>query len=367
MKRIVLLFAALCLLSSFSFAQFQVKNVVFEEFSGTWCGWCTDGAVIANNIADNFPNRAFVVTIHAGGGDPMEFPEGAAIASAYNDGYPTGMIDRQGQGISRNLWMGNVNSRLNQVSSVAVSFDNVAWDANTRQIDVDLRVLFDSPASGNDYVFNCFIVEDSVTGGASYNQANYLNSQAGHTYYQAGDPIVGFVHRHTLRAALGGSWGTTGIIPSNISAQDEFTHSYSYTLPAGYDENQIKLVAYVGYAGNDVSSREILNAEEMHLPLATSLDPGTDFSNFLEVGPNPFAETLNIGFGIERNSHVTIDVMNPMGQLIRTLYDGNTNTGAHSTEWNGRDNAGNTVANGVYLLNLRADGQSITKRVMLNR
>lgn len=365
MKRLLLLFSALFLLSSLSFGQFQLKNTILEEFSGTWCGWCPDGAVIATNISNNFPGRAFVITVHAGGGDPMETTESAMIANDYNDGFPTGVVDRQGLGVSRNQWTGQVNSRLNQVSSIAVSFDNASFNASTREISVTVSALFDSPMTG-DFVFNCFVVEDSVTGGGAYNQSNYLNGQAGHTYYQAGDPIVGFIHRHTLRAAMGGAWGTAGIIPTTINAQDVFTHTYTYTLPANMDENKINLIAYVGNSGNDVNSREILNAEEMHLPMATSIAP-EEFNGFLEVGPNPFNEVLNIGFGIDQNTEVTIDVMNPMGQVVRNLYKGNTNAGAHSYEWNGTDNAGNVVANGVYLLTLRAGEQSITKRVMLSK
>jgi len=358
------LFLYLLLAGGMLQAQFSIPNAIVEEFTGAWCGYCPDEALILEDIVDANPEKAIAVGVHSG--DAMEFPDGQAVASFYTSSYPSAAINRKGAALGRNQWVNEVNATLQGACAVGVSLDSVTWNSSTREITAIVRGSFTGPVAG-DIRVGFMITEDNVTGtGAGYNQANYFNTTAGHHYQGAGDPISGFVHRHTLRHMMGGSWGTTGIIPNSINPQEAFTHTYTYTLPAGYDENQINLIAYVGMAGNDVNSREILNSEEMHLPLATGIS-AEDFNGFLEVGPNPFDEVLNIGFGIDANTHVQIDVLNPMGQLVRNLYDGNTNAGAHSYEWNGTDNAGNAVANGVYLLTLTAGEQRITKRVMLSR
>ena len=148
------------------------------------------------------------------------------------------------------------------VSSVTVSFDSVLYNNVTRQIDVYLKAMFTGTVSG-DIRFNCIIIEDSVVGtGSGYNQVNAYNTTAGHTYYGAGNPIVGLPHRYVARDFLGGTWGTSGVIPASVNFGSVATYHYSYTVPANFDEQKISLVGLVSlYSASGVTNRPILNAD----------------------------------------------------------------------------------------------------------
>ena len=41
-----------------------------------------------------------------------------------------------------------------------------------------------------------------------------------------------------------------------------------------------------------------------------------------------------------------------------------TEAGTHAGVWNGRDDSGRTVANGVYFLRLEADGRTLTTKAV---
>ena len=52
----------------------QNRNVIIEELTGRNCQYCPDGHVIANNIVNDNPGRAWAVNIHSGGYSPTSYP-----------------------------------------------------------------------------------------------------------------------------------------------------------------------------------------------------------------------------------------------------------------------------------------------------
>ena len=81
----------------------QNKNVILEEFTGIYCGFCPDGHVIGQGLHDANPNDVFLINIHTGGYSNPNGPSdpdfnclyGAAIGSASGlAGYPAGTVNR---------------------------------------------------------------------------------------------------------------------------------------------------------------------------------------------------------------------------------------------------------------------------------
>jgi|GEM_PF-2008513 hypothetical protein len=82
--------------------------------------------------------------------------------------------------------------------------------------------------------------------------------------------------------------------------------------------------------------------------------------------PNPARGTARISFTLPKAGDYSLRVFNIAGQLIRTL-DSKGVAGMNTVNWNGCDNNGQTVANGVYLYSLKAEGKSITKKMTIVR
>ncbi|MDD3051101.1 MAG: FlgD immunoglobulin-like domain containing protein [Candidatus Cloacimonetes bacterium] len=93
---------------------------------------------------------------------------------------------------------------------------------------------------------------------------------------------------------------------------------------------------------------------------------------YLTSYPNPFrpsnsnrSSATTIQFSVEQQGNVKVTVHNIKGQLVKTLTDGFMPAGEkHSVEWNGTDEAGNTVSSGVYLYKVETV-QSVRMNKML--
>jgi photosystem II stability/assembly factor-like uncharacterized protein len=72
--------------------------------------------------------------------------------------------------------------------------------------------------------------------------------------------------------------------------------------------------------------------------------------------PNPFNPSTTIKFKLPVRAHVTLKVVNLLGQEVATLMDSRQNSGDIEIEWDGKNSAGNQVASGIYFYQLVAKG-----------
>jgi hypothetical protein len=112
-----------------------------------------------------------------------------------------------------------------------------------------------------------------------------------------------------------------------------------------------------GWALDNLEIQEILTAVAAHeeSPLTFDLRP-----NY----PNPFNPSTRIGYSLPRPVPVKLAIYNSAGQLVRTLVQGSQQTaGVYQVHWNGRNDAGEALASGVYLYRLEA-GDFVRTRKM---
>jgi hypothetical protein len=83
--------------------------------------------------------------------------------------------------------------------------------------------------------------------------------------------------------------------------------------------------------------------------------------------PNPGRFTTEIRFQLPVADHVVIKIYNIVGREIRTLINAPYAAGAHDVHWDGKDEAGNLLANGIYLYQLHAGKFSQVRRLTLLR
>jgi hypothetical protein len=81
--------------------------------------------------------------------------------------------------------------------------------------------------------------------------------------------------------------------------------------------------------------------------------------------PNPFNATTTIQFDLPRSAEVSLSVRNVLGEHVATLVHRRMSAGAHQVTWSGKNDAGADVASGVYFLELRAEGATASRKVLL--
>ena len=129
-----------------------------------------------------------------------------------------------------------------------------------------------------------------------------------------------------------------------------------------------------GAAGDNEPFVFVVSAEngtvEIHRGRPTSVpttEPLPEEFTLQQNYPNPFNPETVIRYQLPQDSEVKLSIYNVLGQKIRTLVNANKEAGYYDATWDGRDNAGQQVASGVYLYRLRAGEFTEVKKLMLLR
>jgi hypothetical protein len=84
----------------------------------------------------------------------------------------------------------------------------------------------------------------------------------------------------------------------------------------------------------------------------------------LPASPNPFNGTTTIGYTAPHGP-VRLDVLDLLGQHVRSLDEADRGQAGGTARWDGRDDDGQAVAGGVYLVRLQAGPARRWGRVLL--
>lgn len=87
----------------------------------------------------------------------------------------------------------------------------------------------------------------------------------------------------------------------------------------------------------------------------------------LSVSPNPARGSCLLRFSLAAPGRGSLTVLDAGGRRVRTLASGVLQSGDHAPRWDGRDEGGRAVPEGVYFASLRLAGGTQTRRLVLLR
>ena len=96
------------------------------------------------------------------------------------------------------------------------------------------------------------------------------------------------------------------------------------------------------------------------VPVATASAPAAS----VHAAPNPFRANVAFRFVLPRSVEFGVTVYDVTGRLVRRLARGPRDAGEHRLSWDGRDEAGRSVASGVYMARAEAEGLRLTAKVL---
>ncbi len=197
----------------------------------------------------------------------------------------------------------------------------------------------------------------------------------------------------------------TAIATSNNFAQISWTtasesHLLGYNLYRSENENQedaLRVTATMIQASNStmgssysftddevemnvtynywLQSNDFDGSSEMFGPVSVKISDQEDHdidnvllgTQLLGNYPNPFNPETTISYSVAQAQHVTIEVYNVKGQLVRRLLNeqvNKTNTKLNIV-WNGKDDDNNDVSSGIYFYKLVTDNYNKTNKMIL--
>ncbi len=83
--------------------------------------------------------------------------------------------------------------------------------------------------------------------------------------------------------------------------------------------------------------------------------------------PNPASGLATISFQIPQKQKVSLEVYNILGQRVRNLISREMEPGYHRVSWDGRDDQGRQVSNGIYFYKLEAGSTRLTNKLAVVR
>jgi hypothetical protein len=100
-------------------------------------------------------------------------------------------------------------------------------------------------------------------------------------------------------------------------------------------------------------------------PPPTHVEPARISATMAQNQPNPFNPATTIRFELGYAGTVELAVYDAAGAHVKTLVLGPREAGKHDVRWDGTNTRGARVASGVYFYRLRANGEDLTRKMML--
>lgn len=372
------------------------RNLLLEEGTGAWCGYCPDAHLLLSKAVQLHGNRVIPVSYHFD--DSMSNPDGDEFLSRYISSYPDAQIDRKIFLGSNSTWLAEIAARLNINAPVSLAIEMKSYDLQTRIVRYRVRVRFTDYWYG-DMRIGSLVTEQSVRGNASANiwsQNNYYSrfhtsggaGGASHPLYNELEYMDGYLHQSVHKASPGGVWGTTGIVPALVAPGSEYTADFTYQLPPaafvqyaadnntaycntadGPGENEgrniparLQLVGFVSEYSDDYFNRPVLNAVSAPLWDLSNLQDLHNPENLLSVYPNPAAAHATLMFKLPAGTRVNLDVVGSDARLLSSEPHGYMDAGAHLLFLDTQ-----SLANGIYQIGLRTDYGVYYVRLVINK
>jgi hypothetical protein len=97
---------------------------------------------------------------------------------------------------------------------------------------------------------------------------------------------------------------------------------------------------------------------------------GTDVNEIvhlfkLDNYPNPFQESTNITYYLEKQAKVELNIFDINGNLINSLVNQNQEMGEYSIKWNCTNDEGIKISSGLYYYQIKVDNTVITKQAII--
>ncbi len=215
-----------CVLSTLGFMPTVVP--VMEEFTGTWCGWCTRGIVGLKKVKETYGDKVITIAVHAG--DPMEIGQ-YAFHSSLITGYPGATINR-GESIDPYYDINLLDKALKSVAPCEISVSAEWVDDSKNAISISTATTFAVNSSSSQLAIGFVLVEDGMSGyGSGWLQSNYYTGQSENDPYlepltQLPSIIDNMEYDHVAVDGWGVHYGLNGSLPE--SAESGVAQNYIY-------------------------------------------------------------------------------------------------------------------------------------------
>lgn len=322
-------------------------NVVLEEGTGTWCGFCPYGADSLKAMMHDYPGRVFGIAYHGGStSEPMFTPHTDFWKNLVGlTGWPNGSVNRivfdggTRAALSRSVWRARVEEVLQtRRSPISLHITDKSYDPGTKDMSLTVEVLF----------HRGFSESLSLNIAQLQSRMNYTQS-----FYPSGggsQKLFPYYHDHVLRQMIPNDKGELITSGTAVASQSTITKTFNFTSV----DSTVATCSFVIFAhmSDGTNFGEIIQAEELELSsFVTDVQPLPAHAPFvLHVNyPNPFNPSTTIQFDVPLRSQVDITIVDALGRTVAQPVHAELEAGRHHVTWNATG-----FPSGSYFVTMRA-------------
>jgi hypothetical protein len=361
MKKIFLLVLFLGIFLSFNNINAQLiadsNNVVIEEATGTWCGYCPCGHEFITQILAAHP-KAVVILYHGPPNygspvDPFAATGYPVIQLLGMTSYPTAVFGRVTGPLSRSLWVSTANSQSMLPPNVKIEVTNQTLNLDTRTISATINA---TALQNLTETYNIYYV---IT------ENNLVRPQNFYSACGTAGVHNDYVHSHVSRALVNGTQGEL-LTSTPWNQNTVLTKQLSYVVPSEIDLANMDLKIIIYKVGTPYATNAAVQ-NGMSIPRSQMVLTGVGNSELVATKysleqnyPNPFNPTTNIRFTVPKAGHATLKIFDISGKEVATYLDGYIKAGIYNAPFDGSQ-----LNSGVYFYRLTAGNFVETKKMML--
>lgn len=245
------------------------RNTVVEEFTGTWCPYCTRGIAGMKMMTNKYPDSFIGIAVHwsqnASTKDKMQTDDYADLMDVVEPGFPYCVVDRNYGGDPLFDIEGYYQLSQMQKCEASLALQTSYTNDTKTEVAVNSKVQFSYPDQSTRYRMAYVVVEDNVTG---YTQSNAYSGASLTPEDIANLPpefieIVNMPQSITNMAFMDvargiyNCMGIEGSLEGAIKLNEPKTHTYTITLPLTIkNKDNVRIIAMLIYE----PTGEIINA-----------------------------------------------------------------------------------------------------------
>lgn len=286
-------------------------NILVEQGTGTWCGWCPRGHVSVENLVEKYDD-VVAVAIHFG--DPMAIPGYSSWISSTISGFPGGHVQRRYNSLNPVNFEANYLLAREFPPSGELLMD-FEFDETTRELEVTVTTNILVNSAG--FKLNLIITENGVTGsGAQWNQVNYYAGGGNGTmggYESLPNPVPAsmMVYDQVARSVPGNPNGVQGSVPLFPKAGQSYSYTFNTVLDSTWNIENINLIGLLHNTTNNIINnvieRSLLSSSNSDLPLSL---------NQLTLYPNPTSGEAFVRVDLQKDAELHMEVRDILGRQI---------------------------------------------------
>ena len=231
-----------------------VHRPMLEEFTGTWCGWCTRGFWALETLNELYGDGIVLAAYHDG--DPMAMPSTPVAV----DGYPSATLNRNG---IEDPYYGNAGDGFGMKKEVVASMETMVpaaidvaatWDGEAT-ISVKATSTFFENKENAGYKIGYLLINNGLTGMSSdWLQSNYFTNYA--AQYAGTDlevlttwpsKVAGLIFNDVV-VDITGMNGVAGSVPADIAYNIPYESEFSFDIAGNkviQDKDKLYVAAFI--------------------------------------------------------------------------------------------------------------------------